>query len=133
MLLEHPVRGNSCDHPQCFSLEPYVMMQKVSKVNRWKCPICTKLALSLVIDDFFSAIMQEAQMLQEPEFVEIFRDGSYRIVDFEGIPATRAAKRVRTEEDDPQPKKKAKIDETLPRIEKKSDFVGSLDWPIQLD
>mmetsp|Transcript_3772 Transcript_3772/g.8040 ORF Transcript_3772/g.8040 Transcript_3772/m.8040 type:complete len:443 (+) Transcript_3772:745-2073(+) len=150
-LLRYPVRGSSCDHPQCFSLEPFVQMQKMSKVNRWKCPICKKLALSLVIDDFFTEIMGEAELFTEPEFVEIFRNGTYRMVDYEGEPAVRAAKRVR--EDDappPQPTKRPKTETAMPRptppvahrvtpqvpsqlTEKRVDFVGSLDWPISLD
>lgn len=132
LLLEHPVRGDNCDHPQCFSLEPYVIMQKLSKVNRWKCPICKKLALALVIDDFFREIMTEAALYSEPEFVEIFRDGVFRIVDFEGNPAVRASKRMRSDDELVQPVKRPKL-EGAPITEKRIDFAGSLDLPIQLD
>lgn len=33
-LMEIPVRGTKCDHLQCFNLDPFIRLQKSSKVNR---------------------------------------------------------------------------------------------------
>eukprot|EP00359_Climacostomum_virens_P002310 CAMPEP_0204914694 /NCGR_PEP_ID=MMETSP1397-20131031/12596_1 /ASSEMBLY_ACC=CAM_ASM_000891 /TAXON_ID=49980 /ORGANISM="Climacostomum Climacostomum virens, Strain Stock W-24" /LENGTH=277 /DNA_ID=CAMNT_0052086399 /DNA_START=447 /DNA_END=1277 /DNA_ORIENTATION=+ len=108
MLLSNPVKGTSCNHAQCFSLEPYVYMQKISRVNRWKCPVCKKLAIALGLDELFLEIMREADKFDDPEFVEITSAGLFTILDFDGNPATARMKRLRKEEDVVLPSKRIK-------------------------
>jgi E3 SUMO-protein ligase PIAS1 len=88
MLLNSPAKGTACRHPQCFSLESFIYMQKASKVNRWRCPFCKRLVTSLQLDDLFSEIMRKAALYHNPEFVEISAEGTFEVLDYEGNLAT---------------------------------------------
>jgi hypothetical protein len=102
-------------------------MQRLSKVNRWMCPICKKVSVSLCIDDFFSEIIQQAAGHQEPEYVEIARDGHYRLLNFQGI-TVQTAKRSMGVEGIVLPTKRPKTESQLTKSEE-----GSIHFPIDLD
>ncbi|CAG9318438.1 unnamed protein product [Blepharisma stoltei] len=112
-LMEIPVRGTKCDHLQCFNLDPFVRLQKSSKVNRWRCPICKGLAFDLIVDKFMAEIVEHARVLNDPHSVELMSDGTYRIISFEeylesinkkeeesGKAENEAKKKRKTEKDD---------------------------------
>lgn len=134
-LLQYPVKGTACEHAQCFSLEPYVCMQKFSKVNRWRCPICKKLAISLGLDELFIEIMHKAGRYSDPEYVEISRNGSLRILDFEGNPAPKLLKRLHPDDNPSPPHKRYKSSQspTTESMSKKASEIGGIGCPIELD
>ena len=109
-LIEIPVRGKNCKHVQCFSLKPFVNIQKTSKVNRWKCPICMNFAYDIVVDEFILQILDKAKCNLDPCFVEIFRDLMYEIIKSEKIEDVIPKKRRIEHREEPVVK--------IPKIEK---------------
>lgn len=79
-FLEIPTRGANCDHIQCFNLPSYINMQKTSKVNRWRCPICKGFIYDMIVDNYLAQIINECQLIEDAEMLEIFPDASYRIL-----------------------------------------------------
>ncbi|OMJ90909.1 hypothetical protein SteCoe_6673 [Stentor coeruleus] len=79
-LLDIPTRGQYCEHIQCFNLSSYIQMQRSSRVNRWKCPLCKGFVYDMIVDSYLEQIMKEAKNVEEAENVEIFSDSSYRIL-----------------------------------------------------
>ena len=61
LIPETPARGSHCRHIQCFDLQPYIIMQEKAKVNRWRCPVCSTLVLSVVIDVYMRDILKQAK------------------------------------------------------------------------
>ena len=126
-LMETPVRGVNCDHIQCFNLDPFIRLQRSSRVNRWKCPICKGFAFNLVVDEFFETIIEEARKVEDPHGVELYNDASYRIIDFEEY----LVNQEKTTQKNPF---KRKLTETNPVPSKKlkSSSEGSSSCPIEL-
>lgn len=79
VLPVEPVRGARCRHIQCFDLEAYVVMQEKAKVNRWKCPICSSLAIHLIRDKYMKEVMEMANLVGS-SLVEFNPDGSYYVI-----------------------------------------------------
>ncbi|OMJ81936.1 hypothetical protein SteCoe_17474 [Stentor coeruleus] len=79
-LLEIPTRGVNCNHIQCFNLPSYIKMQRASKVNRWRCPICKGYVYDMVIDNYLAQIMKECQLIEDAEKLEIFSNAGYKIL-----------------------------------------------------
>lgn len=79
-LLTKPARGMKCRHIQCFNLDSYIKLQRSSRANRWKCPICKEFAFNLYVDKFMQKIGNEAQEIEDPYAVEIDRNSTYRII-----------------------------------------------------
>ena len=42
--LRLPVRGDTCEHLQCFDLIPFITMNSLPTA-RWRCPVCSKLTM----------------------------------------------------------------------------------------
>lgn len=112
-------------------------MQTISKVNRWRCPVCKRPAVSLGIDDLFSEILQEAAHYIDPEYAEISSSGGFHILDFEGNPAVLQGKRLKKDEDGALPIKRFKTSREYPElteeIEEKAKESGGCLCPISLD
>lgn len=79
-IIKIPVRGKNCKHIQCFNLEPYVKMQRTSRVNRWCCPVCKEFVYDLVYDLYLKEILDSAQCIKDSEAVEIYPDTNFRII-----------------------------------------------------
>ncbi|OMJ95635.1 hypothetical protein SteCoe_879 [Stentor coeruleus] len=79
-LLDIPARGQNCEHIQCFNLVSYVQMQRSSRVNRWRCPLCKGFVYDMIIDSYLEQIMKEAEDVEGAENFEIFYDSSYKIL-----------------------------------------------------
>jgi hypothetical protein len=79
VLPVEPVRGVKCRHIQCFDFEAYVVMQEKAKVNRWKCPICSSLAIHLIRDKYMQEIIEMASLIGS-SLVEFNPDGSYYVI-----------------------------------------------------
>lgn len=58
-----PARGEICTHLQCFDLETYIQMN--SKHKRWLCPFCNKRSSYVMIDPFFSHILDIMKVLRD--------------------------------------------------------------------
>ena len=78
--LRIPARGTHCPHIQCFDLENYVALQKSSRVNRWKCPICKGFVYEIIVDAFIAQIVENAREVYQAYGVEIFRNAEYKIL-----------------------------------------------------
>ena len=117
-LMEIPVRGINCKHIQCFNLAPYIQLQRHSKVNRWKCPICSEYVYDIIIDMFISQIIDEAKLTNEPSAIEIFTDCKFKIVSIDQfsshIAKTEEPPLKRTASSEPDPiNKQTRIQEII--------------------
>lgn len=107
-LITIPVRGINCKHIACFNLETFVNMQRKSKINKWRCPYCQELAIHVVLDMFFQDILEKASLLPYANQVEIYNNGSYKIIEFkdmddlneESKSSDRKRQRENSDEDD---------------------------------
>ncbi|CDW81262.1 miz zinc finger family protein [Stylonychia lemnae] len=63
--IKYAARGELCRHLECFDLETYVNMNHQHK--RWKCPSCNKRAHSLMIDSYFSQIVDLMNNLKQSD------------------------------------------------------------------
>lgn len=52
-----PGRGIFCRHPQCFSLDTFVLMMSKLQNRVWKCPICNYRCYDLYKDPYLSEIV----------------------------------------------------------------------------
>ena len=41
-LIHMPVRGNRCQHGQCFDLKTFLSFMLAARNRNWKCPVCNK-------------------------------------------------------------------------------------------
>jgi E3 SUMO-protein ligase PIAS1 len=56
-LIQTPVRGNLCEHIQCFSLENMVHMMHKLTPRKWRCPICKAKSFNFVVDSYLLMII----------------------------------------------------------------------------
>lgn len=100
-----PVRGETCQHLQCFGLGAYlesnVKMRALN--NRWTCPVCANVLRprDLRIDGYVDRVLGETQ--EHVEEVLIMPEGQYRVIEEERPKAPRIekpAKRPDGEEDE---------------------------------
>ena len=59
--IDIPVRGEICQHLNCFDLSTFVTMNAQNK--RWKCPSCNKRTSFLKVDSFFKYILDKRKIL----------------------------------------------------------------------
>eukprot|EP00931_Biecheleriopsis_adriatica_P055360 TRINITY_DN32712_c0_g1_i2.p1 TRINITY_DN32712_c0_g1~~TRINITY_DN32712_c0_g1_i2.p1 ORF type:complete len:434 (-),score=73.33 TRINITY_DN32712_c0_g1_i2:70-1320(-) len=75
-----PVRGEHCEHLQCFSLEAFLVSnQKMSAFNsRWVCPVCSLVLrpTDLRIDAFVEDVL--AKTAEDVEEVALKADGTWK-------------------------------------------------------
>ena len=45
-----PVRGNKCQHGQCFDLRTFISFMMAARNRSWKCPVCNKDARKFMVD-----------------------------------------------------------------------------------
>jgi hypothetical protein len=95
-LMDTPVRGVNCGHLQCFNLRPYISIQKTSRVNLWKCPICGKYVYNMLVDRYFESIVNKAKQVVDAHGVEVFEDATFKIFTYDeqlvntiGLPTKR--------------------------------------------
>ncbi|KAL1958408.1 hypothetical protein VTO42DRAFT_4509 [Malbranchea cinnamomea] len=87
-IVDIPVRGKSCSHPDCFDLETY-LSTRLSKTVRgngmaeaWKCPICrgdTRPA-NMIIDEFLLSVRTELEkrnQLSTVKTILVKQDGTW--------------------------------------------------------
>jgi hypothetical protein len=77
--VELPVRGEYCEHLQCFSLSAYLFSNRKMRAfnNRWVCPLCslTLRPRDLRLDTYIKHIL--AKSAPEAEEVTMLLDGSW--------------------------------------------------------
>lgn len=77
-----PVRGEQCQHLQCFGLGAYLEsnMKMRALNNRWTCPVCgiRLKPHDLRVDDFVDKVLKETP--PQVDEVEIMEDGTYKSV-----------------------------------------------------
>ena len=79
LLPDLPVRGQYCQHIQCFDLATYIVLQQADHSRRWKCPMCQLPALSVIQDKYIGKIVEEAKEIGAFS-VEFESTGYYRLV-----------------------------------------------------
>ena len=107
MLPEVPARCSTCVHLQCFDLRPYIVLQERAKTNRWRCPICGVMGLSVIVDKYMQDLMVRATV-EKADWAEFRADGSYKLIP--EVDEDDDAEPVKREPDrraDPHPVKKA--------------------------
>jgi len=77
--VEEPVRGEHCQHLQCFSLSAYLSSNRKMSAfnNRWVCPLCSLILQpkDLRVDSFVESILQATA--EDIEEVNILPDGTW--------------------------------------------------------
>lgn len=76
-----PARGIFCQHPQCFSLDTFILMVSKLQHRSWKCPICNYRCYSMYRDTYTVDILSLAG--PQNEEVEFYQDGTYTILDYQ--------------------------------------------------
>lgn len=79
-LMKAPVRGLNCSHIGCFDLEPYILMQSTSKVNRWKCPLCRSYVYEMIYDLYIKEIIDKTRGGVDGSIIEISPNADYKII-----------------------------------------------------
>ena len=79
-LMKTPVRGLNCSHIACFDLEPYILMQSSSKVNRWKCPLCRSYVYEIIYDLYIKEIIDKTGGGDDGSIIEISPNADYKII-----------------------------------------------------
>lgn len=78
--VQEPVRGEHCQHLQCFSLNAYLTSNRKMSAfnNRWVCPLCSLILRpnDLRVDAYVGAALRGTT--EEDEEVVIMADGSWR-------------------------------------------------------
>jgi len=78
--VQQPVRGERCQHLQCFSLEAYLSSNRQIRAfnNRWQCPICTLILrpADLLHDPYVARILSSTPA--DVEEVVVASDGAWR-------------------------------------------------------
>mmetsp|Transcript_25215 Transcript_25215/g.80113 ORF Transcript_25215/g.80113 Transcript_25215/m.80113 type:complete len:703 (+) Transcript_25215:127-2235(+) len=78
--VEDPVRGEHCQHLQCFGLEAYLTSNRQMRAfnNRWQCPVCTLVLrpMDLCRDPYVARVLQSAG--DDAEEVIVSADGAWR-------------------------------------------------------
>lgn len=59
--LKLPARGKYCEHPQCFSLDTFVLLMSHTPFPNWRCPICRRRCFSLKIDTYIQDIIEQTK------------------------------------------------------------------------
>eukprot|EP00933_Yihiella_yeosuensis_P019999 TRINITY_DN16128_c0_g1_i1.p1 TRINITY_DN16128_c0_g1~~TRINITY_DN16128_c0_g1_i1.p1 ORF type:complete len:263 (-),score=55.34 TRINITY_DN16128_c0_g1_i1:44-784(-) len=81
--IQDPVRGDLCQHMQCFDLNGYLstnnQMQAVN--NRWKCPLCSLILRpqDLRRDLHFAEVLRVTSNQPDLEEVEVLENGAWRL------------------------------------------------------
>jgi len=100
-----PVRGEQCQHLQCFGLGAYLEsnMKMRALNNRWTCPVCGNRLKphDLRVDDFVDKVLKETP--QNCDEVEILEDGSYRLTNEEEPESPKKKEKKPKAADAPQP------------------------------
>lgn len=78
--VQEPVRGEHCQHLQCYSLNAYLTSNRKMSAfnNRWVCPLCSLILrpTDLRLDAYVAAALRGTT--EEDEEVVILADGSWR-------------------------------------------------------
>lgn len=81
--VEEPVRGEQCQHLQCFCLDAYLTSNlKMSAFNnRWMCPVCSLIIRpsDLRVDAYVRSILQSTP--EDTEEVVILPNGKWQLCD----------------------------------------------------
>merc|ERR1712194_986575 len=89
-----PVRGEQCQHLQCFGLGAYLESNMKMKAlnNRFTCPVCGNVLKprDLRVDSFVQKVLEETEA--HIEEVQILQDGSYRVIEEVTVDKAEVAK-----------------------------------------
>lgn len=79
--IEDPVRGEHCQHFQCFDLESYIQSNQQIRAfnNRWGCPVCSLVLRpsDLVRDEYVARVLRDTS--EDIEEVIVSPNGDYRV------------------------------------------------------
>lgn len=79
--IDDPVRGERCQHFQCFSLEAYIISNQQIRAfnNRWVCPVCSLVLRpsDLLRDEYVARVLRETA--EDVEEVAMNLDGTWRV------------------------------------------------------
>ena len=101
--IEIPCRPSLCDHPQCFDLATYILMNKQS--GKWHCPVCRKKALPqpsarhLFVDVYFLDVLNDPRT-QSEEAIQVLKDGSWRLVEKSTVEADKTVEVLSSSDDE---------------------------------
>mmetsp|Transcript_21941 Transcript_21941/g.47853 ORF Transcript_21941/g.47853 Transcript_21941/m.47853 type:complete len:345 (+) Transcript_21941:55-1089(+) len=79
--IQIPAKSKQCEHVQCFDAKTFFSFQKTAKNAKWKCFICNKGPFrkeDIVIDSWFSEILEACKGDSSIEKIEYFEDGSWK-------------------------------------------------------
>ena len=76
-----PVRGERCEHIEWFSLQNYLHLNRSYKT--FSCPICKKMSINLVFDNFQSFLLSKidweaSQLLVDKSLIAVSDDGKVK-------------------------------------------------------
>lgn len=91
-----PARGVFCQHPQCFSLDTFVLMMSKLFHRSWKCPICNYRCYGLYKDTYITDILNKAGPKNEE--VEFYPDDTYCIIEYQSDEDDEEAPKANTKE-----------------------------------
>ncbi len=84
-LIETPVRGNTCNHWQCFELRNFLESSSHVTGTRWECPVCTKVLsiYDLQYCPLTASILKEYRKEARPhrDRVQLFANGTWKLLD----------------------------------------------------
>lgn len=82
--IDEPVRGQDCQHIQCFGLEAHITSNRQMKAfnNRWVCPVCSLVLrpYSLVFDQYCAEILAATDADCEEVFIDA-NTGAWGVVE----------------------------------------------------
>lgn len=84
-LIKTPVRGQNCNHWQCFDLKNFVESNSHTTGTRWECPVCARI-LSLRDLEYCpltASILQEFESTATPhrDRVQLFANYTWKLLD----------------------------------------------------
>jgi len=134
--VEDPVRGDLCQHLQCFSLEAYLTSNRQMRAfnNRWQCPVCS-LALrpsDLCRDAYVAHVL--AATREDVEEVAMAPDGSFSCPGSGPCAAPAAAAGIEAERldaDGETPQKKPRV--ASPVGDRAGTSSAVVTQPVELD
>jgi len=77
-VIKTPVRGQKCQHGQCFDLKTFISFMSTARNRTWKCPVCLKDAKRFMIDVRQQELIKTGheKNLPVPSEVAFMKDGT---------------------------------------------------------
>lgn len=127
-LIDTPVRGNTCNHWQCFELRNFVESNTHVTGTRWECPVCTKILSlrDLQYCPLTASILKEYSKEATPhrDRVQFFANGTWKLLD---EAKKRYSKKRQADGDNVNGNKKARTNGTVSKPKPSSPEVIELE------